>query len=136
MRNPIGFVAVLLFGLAAAPALAFNLTTLGEEACTAHRTLSKIKNKFAWAEHHTWRRGFVIETLENPRLRYDVFGGQSLIDHTHCRAEALMTDGRRWTVYYIVEKWGGFASIGTGVEYCVVGLDPWRIHDGYCRTLR
>jgi hypothetical protein len=30
----------------------------------------------------------------------------------------------------------GFASIGWYVDFCVAGQDPWRVHDGWCRTVR
>ena len=29
--------------------------------------LGRIKSRFAWAEQRTWRRGYVMESLENPR---------------------------------------------------------------------
>ena len=30
----------------------------------------------------------------------------------------------------------GFATIGNYVDFCVVGLDPWHVHDEACRTVR
>ena len=136
MRHAIALLTAGLVALSSAPAAAGDINLLGAEACVADRTLRKIVKRFAWAERNNWQRGFEIETLENPRLRYDVFNGPSMIAHTHCQAEAHMTDGRQWTVYYTVEEGMGLASIGTGVEFCVLGLDPWYVHDRDCRTLR
>lgn len=133
-------VLALVVALAAAgigtPAFAGERNQLGAQSCSSNRTLNNIAERFAWAEAQTWHRGFVIEALENPRLRYNVFNGPSMIAHTHCLADALMTDGKRWTVYYTVEEGMGFASMGTGVEFCVLGLDPWHVYDRDCRTLR
>src|SRR5215203_5038552 len=39
-------------------------------SCDNQRALQKIVHRFAWAERHTWRRGFVIAELKQPRLRY------------------------------------------------------------------
>jgi len=105
-------------------------------ACDDRRVLGYIVSNFAWAEKRTWRRGFFIRYIENPRLRYKAFDGPSIIRHRHCQAEALMTNGQRYPIYYIVEDEMGLASIGDRTTYCVLGLDRWRIYDSACRTLR
>ena len=46
------------------------------------------------------------------------------------------SNGRKRTVYYLIEEDNGFAGARWGVSYCVMGLDPWRYKDGYCRTVR
>jgi hypothetical protein len=59
------------------------------------------------------------------------------------------TIGRRWcraniiaqtlphprTLYYIIERRQGFASIGWNVEACIAGLDPWYIYGAQCESL-
>ena len=120
--------------VAGRPALAGG--TAGAEACSSPRTVNHIVNRFAWAERHTWHRGYVISTLDRPRFRYNVFNGPTSIRHTHCAATAVMTNGSRRTVYYMIGEGMGFASVGPGVEFCVLGLDPWRVHDAGCRTVR
>jgi hypothetical protein len=54
----------------------------------------------------------------------------------YCHATAIMSDGNRRDVWYLVEFGMGFASIGDKVFSCVAGLDPWHVNDGYCRVLR
>ncbi len=98
--------------------------------------LDRIAERFAWAERNTWQRGYQIATIENPRLRYTVFSGPSTIRHRHCRASAVMTNGDRRTVFYTVSAGMGFASIGNGVDFCLAGLDPWRVHGAACQSLR
>ena len=106
-------------------------------ACNNKRVLRQIVDRFAWAENETWHRGFVIARIEEPRLRYTI-GPRDLgtIPHRHCVARAVMTNGRAYTLYYTTEEEMGFASIGDGVNFCIDGLDPWRVHDGFCRTVR
>lgn len=104
--------------------------------CEDPRVLKFIAERFAWAEHHTWHRGYVIARLDHPRLRYNVFDGPSLIPHRHCVARALMTNGHVHKVYYDVEDEMGFASMGDKVFFCIPGLDRWRIYGAHCSTVR
>lgn len=127
------FLGTIFLSVWALPA---SGSELGEEACFSDRNISSITKRFAWAEKNTWHRGYVIEAINNARFRYNVFNGPTLIRHTHCVGTALMTNGTRRTVYYTVEEGMGFASMGNGVEFCVIGLDPWRAFDAGCRTLR
>ena len=104
--------------------------------CADSRVLARITKRFAWAERNTWQRGYEIATIEDPHLRYTVFNGPSTIRHRHCRATALMTNGARHTLFYTVSAGMGLASIGQGVDFCLAGLDPWRVHGAACRSLR
>ena len=108
----------------------------GDTACVQNGVLNGIKGRFAWAEHNTWHRGFVIETLGNPRPSGHPFAEPGLVSRDYCEADAVMTDGRAYSVYYAVEHGLGFAGIGRSVDFCVLGLDPWHVHDGSCRTVR
>ena len=104
--------------------------------CADARTLARISERFAWAERNTWQRGYQIAAIEHPRLRYSVFNGPSMIRHRHCRAVALMTNGAKRMLFYTVSAGLGFASIGNGVDFCIAGLDPWRVHGAACRSRR
>ena len=106
------------------------------KACANARTLTRITERFAWAERNTWQRGYEIAAVKDPRLRYSVFNGPSMIRHRHCRATAIMTNGARRTLFYTVSAGMGFASIGHGVDFCLAGLDPWHVHGAACRSLR
>ncbi len=111
-------------------------STADIRACADARILARIAKRFAWAERNTWRRGYQIATIEGPRLRYTVFKGPSLIRHRHCRAIALMTNGTRRTLFYTISAGMGLASIDHGVDFCLAGLDPWRVHGTACQSLR
>lgn len=39
-------------------------------------------------------------------------------------------------VVYVIEGGQGFAGTGYNVQFCIDGLDPWRVNDGHCRVVR
>ena len=65
-------------------------------------------------------------------------------DETHtvarkwCHAKARMNDRTIRDMWYILEKPWGFAGapLFTGVEFCIVGLDPWKVYGKDCSTIR
>jgi hypothetical protein len=134
------FALSLVLTIAVAPADAAETgsgyKTADVRACADARMLARITERFAWAERNTWQRGYEILTIEDPRLRYAVFDGPSMIRHRHCRATALMTNGAKRSLFYTVSAGMGLASIGAGVDFCLAGLDPWRVHGAACRSLR
>ena len=53
------------------------------------------------------------------------------IPRRYCTAEAMVSDGKVRTVHYSIIEDGGIASMGQGVEWCVVGLDRnWAYNPG------
>jgi hypothetical protein len=104
--------------------------------CADPNVRSTIVDRFAWAERKTWQRGFVMASLENGRLSPHPFTEPGIIHREYCVADASMTNGAAHTVYYVIEFGVGFASIGNYVDFCVLGLDPWRVHDAACRTVQ
>ena len=127
---------ILITAITPTEAAGASDTTADIRACADARMLARISQRFAWAERNTWQRGYEIATIERPRLRYAVFNGPSMIRHRHCRATALMTNGARRALFYTVSAGMGLASIGQGVDFCLAGLDPWRVHGAACRSLR
>ena len=107
-----------------------------DTACQNSGVLGRIMERFAWAERHTWQRGFVMASLYNARLSGHPFFEPGLIERTYCMADSVMTNGETRTVYYAIEFGQGFASLGNYVDFCVLGLDPWRVHDAGCRTVQ
>jgi len=135
-------LAVTLLMLAGAPAaraadLAVPFTeAAGYDECAGANALARIKYNFAWAERKQWHRGFVIASIGNPRPSGHPYAEPGLIHRDYCVADAIMTDGTQHEVYYVIEHGQGFAGIGSDVDSCVPGLDPWHVHDGHCRTVR
>lgn len=108
----------------------------GEFACTHARALGRIQSRFAWAENSLWRRGFVIATIGNARPSGHPYAEPGLVKRDYCVADAVMTNGSSYPVHYTIEHGLGFVGIGVSVDFCVLGLDPWHVHDGSCRTVR
>ena len=118
------------------PTSAFADSRTYQPQCENQAVLNDIKSRFSWAERRTWHRGFVIDEIQSPRLRYQILYGPSSIKHDHCSARAIMTDGSTRHLYYAIDRRMGFASIGNYVRFCIVGLDPWRIYGAACSTVR
>jgi hypothetical protein len=104
--------------------------------CSSANVLGRIMDRFAWAERSTWHRGFVMQALDNARPSGHPFYEPGIIKRDYCMADSLMTNGDQRTVYFTIEYGVGFASIGNYVDFCVLGLDPWYVHDESCRTVR
>ncbi len=77
-----------------------------------------------------------MTSLANPRRSDAGFFSPGLILRDYCVAESQMTNGLSPPVFYAIEHNVGFASIGSNVDYCVLGLDPWYVHNEVCRTVR
>jgi hypothetical protein len=107
-----------------------------DSACTSPNALARIKQIFAWADRNQWHRGFVISEIGNPRPSGHPYAEPGLVKRDYCLADSVMTDGTAWPVYYVVEHGLGFVGVGSDIDFCVPGLDPWHIHDGDCRTVR
>ena len=104
--------------------------------CSRGDALDDIMGDFAWAERRQWHRGFVMQSLENPRPSGHHFNEPGLVKRDYCVADAMMDNGMQFPVYYAIEHGLGFVGLGSNVDFCVLGLDPWHIYDGHCRTVR
>jgi len=140
--RPFPFAAILLTLLAGSPAAAADMVSPAlvsaptDSACTGANALARIRHIFAWADRHQWHRGFVIDQIGNPRPSGHRYAEPGLVKRDYCMADAVMTDGTSSPVYYVVEHGLGFVGIGSDIDFCMPGLDPWHIHDGDCRTVR
>jgi len=47
-----------------------------------------------------------------------------------------MSDQHTRTMYYLIEEESGFVAWTHDVEFCIQGLDRWRVNDAHCRTVR
>ncbi|MEN0088408.1 MAG: hypothetical protein AAF737_08245 [Pseudomonadota bacterium] len=107
--------------------------------CEDKRVLKKITKRFNWAERNTWHRGFEINTLGHPQqkgidTREDELSDFPLVPVRYCEVTAQMTNGQNYSMHYIIEAKTGFVGVSWGTEFCVHGLDPWRVYDGRCRV--
>lgn len=103
--------------------------------CTDPGVSARIVDKFNWADARTWYRGVTMTAIDGQYERTVEAFGPHPIYRRYCRAQAWLSDDRKHTVYYLIERGMGLAGVGYKVEFCVAGYDPWRVHDGNCRVL-
>jgi len=104
--------------------------------CVEHKVLRNITKRFNRAERDTWHRGVDMLHISNPHGHGHFGFRESPIQRQYCHAYAHLSDGKRRKVYYLIEEGMGFAGFGWRVQFCIPRYDPWRIYDGYCRTVR
>jgi hypothetical protein len=106
------------------------------DPCGDPHVLERIMDRFAWAEAHAWHGEIIMASLGNGRQSGHPYAEPGIIKRDYCMADARMSDNEAFTVFFTIEHGQGFASIGNYVDFCVLGLDPWRVHDEACRTVR
>lgn len=103
--------------------------------CSNGAVLAHIEEHAAWAERHTWHRGWVIHGISNVG-QTALDPGPSHIDRRYCRGTAWLSNGRKSELVYVIEAGQGFASMGWNVEFCLPAYDPWRVYDSWCRAIQ
>lgn len=136
------FLATAIAGAAlsgAAPASAdlyggYGLTSF--PGCDAPVVIAKIHEKFAWSE---WRHGYrgvdlvAVERIAERRVEYF---GERPIPRRYCHARALLSNGRKVSMPYLIEEGMWVAGTRWNVEFCAAGHDRWHVYGGSCRVLR
>lgn len=117
--------------LAATPAQAHKLPD-----CDASSVLAKVSRQILIAEKNVVKSGDAIGELKYSRQLKVRENGPRVFAQRYCRAKGITQSGRSKTVYYLIEEKNGFIGIGYGVESCVLGRDPWKVHGANCRSVR
>lgn len=128
------FAAFAVFAFLTVPAFAAGPN--GEVArCGDANVLQQIDKRFDRAHLH--KHKIAIETITRVHQHRLVSAKpRSPIARRYCGAVAHMSDGRRRTLWYLIEDGMGLAGMGDNVEFCVSGLDRMKAYDGRCRVLR
>ncbi len=103
--------------------------------CESGHVLSRIKQKFSYANRNTFHWGAGITSVSNIREVPGLIRNDSLIDRRYCRGTAWLSDGRRSEVVYLIESQQGFASTGWRVQSCLPAFDPWHVYGSWCRSI-
>ncbi len=104
--------------------------------CDAGKVLAKVINKFAYYDAHVIHSGLTIANIGEVRETRISVDGPSLIPRRYCDATAILSDGRRSEVVFLIEYKQGFASIHYGVQSCLPGYDPYRVYGAGCHSIR
>lgn len=92
-------------------------------ACDDSYVLAQIKWSFFDREKDYWKSELDILSFETTREIGYRTRGASFIPRRFCEARAAFNDGGRRKVTYTVSEGLGFLGLGSGVEWCVEGLD-------------
>ncbi|WP_319529438.1 hypothetical protein [uncultured Cohaesibacter sp.] len=104
--------------------------------CDNAGVLSRVSRTIATAERNVVQSGDPVERIASVRQSKLRENGPRMFSQRYCRATGYTERGRRKSIYYLIEAQAGFAGYGYGVEACVSGRDPWKIHGAYCRSVR
>lgn len=74
--------------------------------------------------------GIISESRLEPR------DGTHRVERRYCHAKVTTTDGESRQLWYVIESTWGFAGLGSSVEFCASGLDPWHVYGAHCKSLR
>jgi len=102
--------------------------------CSDPAVLAEISWSFSDRESEYWNSGLTIEGYEVPEEFGYRTNGLSYIPRRYCRTEALFNDGVRRKVVYNIGEALGFIGIGSGVTWCVEGLDRNHAFSPNCRA--
>jgi hypothetical protein len=98
--------------------------------------LGKVASRFAEKERKFWNSTLEITRFTNVReLAFRPWESGN-IPRRFCTAQVDVSDGKVRTMNFSIIEDGGFASIGAGVEFCVIGLDRNWAYNPACRMAR
>lgn len=106
--------------------------------CGEAWVLNKITSRFRYQVHHVPHLPNVdiVDFRGIRQQRYLPAGEKWPIERHYCRAQVALSDGGNRSIWYLIERGQGFASMGDNVEFCVAGFDRWMVYNGRCRVLR
>jgi hypothetical protein len=106
--------------------------------CGEAWVLNKITDRFRYQVHHVPHLPDVdiVDFRGIRQHRYLPASEKWPIERHYCRANVALSDGRDRSIFYLIERGQGFASMGDNVEFCVSGFDRWMVYNGRCRVLR
>ena len=106
--------------------------------CGNDKVLGAITKKFAYQVRNVPNLPMVdiVEFRQIRENRYLPSRPDWPIERRYCIADVHLTNGHTRDVWYLIEHPTGFASIGSNVEFCVLGFDRWKVYGGNCRVLR
>ena len=99
------------------------------------RLKSRVDHKF---RGYTRTKLFLVEVI-HPTERLSTRRDEThTVSRKWCHAKARMNDGKIRDIWYVIEKPWGFAGVPfmAGVEFCIAGLDPWKVYGKDCSTIR
>ena len=98
--------------------------------------LPRIQSRFATKEGKFWNSDLQITGFADVReIAFRPWESNS-IPRRFCTARAMISDGKPRVVNFSLIEDGGLAGYGSGLEFCVVGLDRNWAYNPACKTAR
>ncbi len=104
------------------------------ESCDAESVQAEIMHTFLERERDYWSSSLEIVAFERIVETGNRTNGLAYIPRRYCRAEALFNDGRRRRIVYNIGSQNGFIGAGSGIIWCVEGLDREHAYGPNCRA--
>lgn len=104
--------------------------------CDNAEILNKITKRFHKTNLKYRDNDLAFESVDYVRETDYISNPSDEIDRRFCVADVDLNDGTQSTVYYLILERNGVASIGPGVDLCVIGHDPERAHGDECRSVK
>jgi hypothetical protein len=98
--------------------------------------LGVIASRFATKEGRFWNSSLTIQGFENVRQVAFHPWANDTIPRRFCTATAIVSDGKKRRVNYLIGEDTGFVGATWGVEWCVVGLDRNWAYNPACKMAR
>jgi hypothetical protein len=105
-------------------------------SCDSSLALSTIAWRFGYKERRFWASSESISQFGDVREIAFRPWGPDFIPRRFCSAKVRVSESRDTTVYYSIVEKAGFAGVGWGVEWCVVGYDRNLAFAPNCRAAR
>jgi hypothetical protein len=105
-------------------------------ACEQSAVIDSIRTKFGVADEGVLKAGLALGPIDRIMQAYAGQNDPSPTARRYCEARATLSNGKQTTLYYLVEQDAGFVGITWNVEFCLMGYEPWYVHDGRCHTVR
>ncbi len=106
------------------------------EACDDQGVLTEINQHFAEKEMGYWNSTLQVDHFDRVKEISLRGNGLDYIPRRYCIARAYLNDNSFHTVIYQVQEKLGWLGYGTGVEWCVVGVDRNVAYAPACSVLR
>ena len=107
------------------------------DACRSPQVLGFITSDFGSRAANYLNMDIAIAEIRGMRQARLVLRDETHpVEREYCHATALTTDGQKRALWYLIERGFGFAGVGSNIEFCVSGLDPWYVYGAQCASLR
>jgi hypothetical protein len=105
------------------------------QPCDDPAMLDQIAIDFAHREMEFWNSSLTISGFERiAEIGYRL-NGQTYIPRRYCQAEARFSDGARRHVVFNISASTAFLGLGSGVVWCIQGIDRNHAFTPNCRSL-